>query len=255
MDFNTPEAMRLTVVFLMALAVSCTYLVDPPLDHTYTNTVYETPDYVRITTPGKTTFTTGFFYYPGALVDPSAYLTWLDSLVTADTGLMVVLVKMPANLAVFNPDKALQLKNELPKAERWIIGGHSLGGTMACKATSDHPDEFQGVVLLGSYPDDKDDLSAWPNPVLSLSAEFDGLATPSDIQNAEKYLPPAYRMTSPTDVPAPLGAQTCYYQIPGGNHAQFGNYGKQDGDGEAAITPGEQHRIVIEAISQFISNL
>ena len=32
-------------------------------------------------------------------------------------------------------------------------------------------------------------------------------------------------------------------EIPGGNHAQFGNYGVQDGDGEAEISAQVQQEV------------
>lgn len=40
--------------------------------------------------------------------------------------------------------------------------------------------------------------------------------------------------------------------IEGGNHAGFGDYGTQDGDGVAAITPEEQQRIAVDAIAAFM---
>ena len=39
--------------------------------------------------------------------------------------------------------------------------------------------------------------------------------------------------------------------IPGGNHALFGSYGAQDGDGDAAISPAEQIQFTAETISSF----
>ena len=40
--------------------------------------------------------------------------------------------------------------------------------------------------------------------------------------------------------------------IAGGNHAQFGNYGPQDGDPPADISAQEQQQIAIGAILDFI---
>ena len=40
--------------------------------------------------------------------------------------------------------------------------------------------------------------------------------------------------------------------IPGGNHAQFGSYGRQSGDGEAAIGREEQQQITVDAILRWI---
>ena len=36
--------------------------------------------------------------------------------------------------------------------------------------------------------------------------------------------------------------------VEGGNHAQYGNYGEQKGDGEALISAEEQKRVVVENI-------
>ncbi|MCC6410139.1 MAG: hypothetical protein IT270_00685 [Saprospiraceae bacterium] len=249
--------MRYLFVCLLAfaVAVSCTHLGDPISDQDFVNDIYETPDYIRITEPGRDSFEKGLFFYPGALVDPFAYVSWLDSLVTVNPMLMVVVVKMPANLAVFNPGKAFALQDELPPANRWLLSGHSLGGAMACKAVDDNRDKAVAIILLAAYADDKDNLANWPHPVLSVSAEFDDLATAADLQAAEYLLPPPYRMASTADFPMPPGIQTFYYEIPGGNHAQFGNYGEQEGDGQATISAGEQQAVVIDIISQFINRL
>ena len=40
--------------------------------------------------------------------------------------------------------------------------------------------------------------------------------------------------------------------IAGGNHAQFGNYGEQDGDGIATISADEQQDATTNAIIEFI---
>ena len=38
------------------------------------------------------------------------------------------------------------------------------------------------------------------------------------------------------------------YELAGGNHAQFGNYGPQRGDGEATISAEEQQKKTVELI-------
>ena len=247
--------MKYLFVCIFACAFSCTYLGDPLSDQDFINDINETPDYVSITTEGRDSFETGMFFYPGALVNPYAYVAWLDMLVSLHPGLMVVVVKMPANLAVFNPDKALGLKDKLPHAGRWLISGHSLGGAMACKSVDNNRNAYQGIILLAAYADEKDNLSNWPGPVLSISAEFDGLATPADIQAGKPLLPTPYHMTSTSDFPMPLNAQTSYFEIAGGNHAQFGKYGKQDSDGQATISAEQQQATIIALMTQFINLL
>ena len=42
--------------------------------------------------------------------------------------------------------------------------------------------------------------------------------------------------------------------IDGGNHAQFGCYGIQQGDGKASVSPEYQRKVTVEEISEFIQN-
>ena len=42
-------------------------------------------------------------------------------------------------------------------------------------------------------------------------------------------------------------------EIEGGNHAQFGNYGPQEGDLPATISAEEQQAQTVEAITDFIA--
>lgn len=41
--------------------------------------------------------------------------------------------------------------------------------------------------------------------------------------------------------------------LKGGNHAQFGNYGKQKGDPDATISREEQQNLTVEAIKEFLT--
>ena len=40
--------------------------------------------------------------------------------------------------------------------------------------------------------------------------------------------------------------------IEGGNHAWFGNYGQQEGDGTASITREEQQKQVVDAVLDIV---
>lgn len=44
-------------------------------------------------------------------------------------------------------------------------------------------------------------------------------------------------------------------KIEGGNHAQFGNYGKQKGDLDATITAETQQNITVKAIADFLEEM
>ncbi|MNP78228.1 hypothetical protein D3C76_1757890 [compost metagenome] len=52
-----------------------------------------------------------------------------------------------------------------------------------------------------------------------------------------------------------MPGNTVYLSIEGGNHAQFGSYGKQKGDGEASITEEEQQIRTARAMLDWLGNL
>ncbi|MDQ3247653.1 MAG: alpha/beta hydrolase, partial [Chloroflexota bacterium] len=79
--------------------------------------------------PAAGSATTGFIFYPGGRVDARAYAPAAHAI--AATGVLVVIVPMPLNLAVFAPNRADQVITAYPAIQRWAIGGHSLGGAMA----------------------------------------------------------------------------------------------------------------------------
>jgi len=55
---------------------------------------------------------------------------------------------------------------------------------------------------------------------------------------------------SETKINAP--SNSLYYEIEGGNHAGYGDYGVQKGDGTATISGNEQQNIVTDKIIKFI---
>ena len=52
-----------------------------------------------------------------------------------------------------------------------------------------------------------------------------------------------------------LPSDTTYVEIEGGNHAQFGDYGKQKGDNDAIISEKEQLDITENSIVNFLDNI
>lgn len=173
----------------------------------------------------------GFIFYPGGKVDHNAYTPLVAEL--ASRGITTVICEMPLKLAVLNVNAADVIPDALPEVEHWYIGGHSLGGSMAATYLDSHP-EISGLILLGSYSTaDVSDKRA-----LSIYGSEDG------VMNREKY--EQYKSNLSFDMTELV--------IEGGNHAYFGMYGEQDGDGRATISPAEQIEITADAIAEFINH-
>lgn len=172
----------------------------------------------------------GLVFYPGGKVEHTAYEPLLKA--CADQGILCIVVKMPSNLAIFGINKAMYAIDLYPEVQNWYIGGHSLGGSMASVCASSNPDAFKGVVLLASYSTS----SLESLPVLSIYGSEDG------VLNAEKYQ--KYKKNLPSNF--------IEYVIEGGNHAYFGMYGKQSGDGKATITNVDQITLTADYIVKFI---
>lgn len=173
----------------------------------------------------------GLIFYPGGKVEYTAYEPLMAS--CAEKGILCVLVEMPFNLAVFDMNAADGIQGKFPEIEKWYIGGHSLGGSMAALYLSENSDAFEGLVLLGSYS--TEDLSDIGLKVLSVYGSED------KILNREKY------DENKTNLPDDFTEIV----IKGGCHAYFGMYGNQEGDGTPTITQSEQIEITAEKIAGF----
>jgi len=49
------------------------------------------------------------------------------------------------NLAVFAPDRASDIISAYPDIHSWVIGGHSLGGSMAANFARNNPSLVKGL--------------------------------------------------------------------------------------------------------------
>jgi hypothetical protein len=181
--------------------------------------------------------TKGFVFYPGARVAPEAYAPAL--LRIAETGYTVFVPRMPLNFAVLGVGAAKGIMDANPEIRSWAIGGHSLGGAMACNYAKNDP-RVQVLIFWAAYCDRSFDLSANTQiKVTSIAASRDGLATSDKVERAKQYAPSSAR----------------YIAIKGMNHAQFGDYGNQDGDNPATIDNAEATTAVVNATLQALSQL
>ena len=150
----------------------------------------------------------------------------------ANRGILSVIVEMPCNLAVFDVNAADGIKDGFPEIENWYIGGHSLGGAMAAKYLYKNIDKLDGIVLLASYSTE----------LLEGTRAFTLYGTEDKVMNQEKLR--QYIVNLPVEADETL--------INGGNHAYFGMYGEQRGDGDAWITATEQINLAARCIADFI---
>jgi pimeloyl-ACP methyl ester carboxylesterase len=177
----------------------------------------------------------GVVLYPGGRVDARAYAPLAREL--AEQGYLVAITPMPLNLAVFAPDRAQDVVDEYPEMMAWAVGGHSLGGTMAARYANANRDTVEALALLASYPAGGDDMSDSELAALTIYGTKDGVLNEDNFEEATPLLPP----------------ETRFVPIEGGNHAQFGNYGEQAGDGEATILAEDQRWVTVTAMAEMLN--
>lgn len=180
---------------------------------------------------GNSDASAGLIVYPGAKVAYDAYAPLAREL--AERGVFCAVVEVPFNIAFFDSNAASRVIELYPDIETWYVAGHSLGGVVASGWAADHVDELSGVVLLASYS--TADLSQSGLSVLSLYGSEDEVLNRDAYEDALSNLPSDFEEGV----------------IVGGNHAQFGNYGEQAGDGAAAISPRDQWEETADAIASF----
>jgi len=159
--------------------------------------------------PADGTPAAGLVFYPGARVHPDAYLAPLAPLADR-ANVTVVVPRLPLNLAVLDQGEAAAYVDR-SSPDRWYVGGHSLGGAMACRYAAQNPSSVEGIVLFGSYCDR--DISRTELAALSVTGSAD------TVLDRERY--EASRDNLPDDATV--------RELPI-NHSQFGDYRGQRGD-------------------------
>lgn len=168
-------------------------------------------------------------FYPGAKVETTAYAPLLKQIASQEAD--VFLVDMPLHMAFFGLNKADKIRASY-HYQNWYMSGHSLGAAMAARYSADHLKDYRGLIMLAGYP--TKDLHAANFSVLSIYGSKDGNA--KMLQKNPQYLPKDYTKQV----------------IKGGNHAQFGNYGRQKGDGQATISRKAQQQATTQAVRQYL---
>lgn len=202
-------------------------------------TVQESPTQI-VMTPTDAPSDLGLFFQPGAKVEARAYAAHLRPL--AESGYTVVIPKQPLGIAFLALPAFDSARPQFPEVSQWVVGGHSLGGTVAAMEADagdqDATAPAVGLMFFASYPagDISGSLTA---SVASISGSQDGLSTPAKIDASRADLP----------------ADALFTQVEGANHAQFGAYGPQPGDGVATISDDDARQQISAAALAFMNSL
>ena len=201
-------------------------IADDSLNSSGNVSVVKTSNGLLLDGPGNNT---ALIFYPGAKVEYTAYSPMFMDL--SEEGIDCYLVEMPFNLAVLGQDSADEII-DLGNYSHYFISGHSLGGSMAA-AYVNSTNKTDGLILFAAYP-----TSEIEKPVLSIYGSED------NVLNMEKYNQSVVFMDNLTEL-----------IIKGGNHAQFGYYGNQSGDGIAKISADNQQKQCENEIIEFIKGI
>ena len=115
---------------------------------------------------------------------------------------------------------------------QYYMAGHSLGGAMAADYAAEHENDFDGIFLFAAYPTKETNLDT-----LRIYGSEDGVLNRKRVEDAASL----------------ITGRLEEIVIDGGNHAQFGNYGEQRGDGNAGISGQDQQAQAVEAVREFIN--
>ena len=242
MDFRKNKGKKIglaivTIVAVFAIAFAIYmgnyyHASNPEADVADTDTVkvVKTDNGYLFDGPGEDT---ALIFYPGAKVEAIAYAPLMKKLAAANIDCF--LLEMPLRFAFFGINRADTVMETYGGDYRhWYIAGHSLGGVAAANYVAKHEDRFDGLILLASYT--ATDLSGLDIKTVNIYGTEDGVLNREKLNESYALMPENSRAV----------------QITGGNHAQFGDYGVQKGDGEAQISADEQQNQTVEGILDLI---
>jgi len=107
-----------------------------------------------------------------------------------------------------------------------------MGGAVAAQFVHEDPKRIRGLILIGTTHPRDFDLSSFAGDVTKVYGTEDLVARQAQSEANKKLLP----------------AGTTWVRVEGGNHAQFGFYGTQFGDGKATISRERQQQEAGEAL-------
>src|SRR5262249_30017853 len=142
------------------------------------------------------------------------------------------IVKPYLRLADLNPDAASTIIDNNPNIRHWYIGGHSMGGGVACSFASRHSSSVKGLFLLGAYCSPK--ARDYSGPTLVVVSTNDPLEPLNKVQPR-------------------IPNQAAIVKIDGANHSSFGDYGSQPFDGKQSVVNINMTETLTQALARFIN--
>lgn len=192
--------------------------------------------------PAETESEVGLVFYPGARVTPGAYVESLAPL-AHEANVTVVIPKLPMNLAVadyglartgLRSDAASSAREHHDEIDRWYVGGHSMGGAMACRYARSNTDDVDGLLLYASYCDR--DIAESGLAVLSVTGSADTVLTWETYEDSLSNLP----------------VDATSQELSGLNHTQFGSYRGQWGDEPSGTSYETAHERLNEVVIEWL---
>ena len=183
--------------------------------------------------PRNTDADIGIVLYVGAQITPDAYIPLLARI--SEQGYACFIPNLTFNMAALEPKAADDIISAHPEIKSWILAGHSMGGLTASGYADDHRDTVDGLILVAAYANR--DMSDVGLPVLAVFGDADGVMN--------KGLYDKRLAWNPADFEEHI--------IPGANHAQYGDYGKQPRDNDATIPAEEQQTKTAEIILDWLN--
>jgi pimeloyl-ACP methyl ester carboxylesterase len=116
--------------------------------------------------------------------------------------------------------------------ETWVVGGHSLGGAMACRYANANPERVDGVLLVGAYCD----RPISDAPALSIVGTRDAVLDRERFREMRGNLP----------------ANATVVRIDGMNHSQAGWYYGQAGGQPATVSYPTAHDGLAAAVDAWL---
>ena len=235
---NLGKTLTLVVLGIMVIAFAVLFLYtkdyyrsEVTLEESATETEYNIEEFKGGIFVDGSGNTNAVIFYPGAKVEYTSYLPLCVKL--AEQGVDCFLVEMPFHLAILGMNKADSIMDSYDY-DNWYLAGHSLGGAMAANYVADNVEDFAGLIMLAAYPTKA--LVSEDLKVISIYGNKDGILEKEKVDAGKEFVPEHY-----TEI-----------GLGGANHAGFGNYGPQDGDGEATMEREKQQDMTVTYIMKMI---